>query len=630
MIAAIRKNRRAAAALSYLCCGSVLFAQEVSITPVRPSGPVVVRPYEAPVVPPIRLADSGRLQGLIRGGTLYLTAQDAIALALENNIDLEVARYNPLIADWNLERSEAGGALPGVPSGASQVGSVASGQGVAGSQAAAGVGGAGTGGGAGVGNATISQVGPVTQNLDPVLQESNFFSHTTTPEANTRLSVLQTLISNTRAYTGSLQQGLLSGGNVTVNYADHYLNENAPSDFLNPSSSLSVGISVQHNLLRGFGIAVNARTIEVSKINVQTSDLNFRTQVENVVANVLNAYYALVADYQDLRAKRTAADAAQTFYQNTQRQEQVGISSAIDVVSAQSQLASSQSDLEVSQANLQQEEVQLKNLLSRRGVLDPMLAGVRVVPLDTIDVPRSDTIPPFDQLLQTALANRPDLAALRNSVTSAEISALGTLNGILPAVQAIAGTTQAGLTGPHGNGADPYFVGGIGNALGQAFRRNFPTERIGAFAQVPIYNRQAQADYGIDQLSLRQTQLSTQKTLNQVAVDISNDVVGLRQARVRYRAAMENRVLEEQLLDAEQKKYQLGASTLYNVIVQQRDLATANSTEVAAAITYSNARIALDQALGATLSANGVNLDEARTGKVSRTSALPATLPTEP
>jgi outer membrane protein TolC len=621
-------RRSTQAALCCACSISLALGQQPSIEAVRPGGKMLTRPYRPVDVPPIRLADSERLGALIRGGVLYLTAQDAIALALENNIDLEIARYNPIIAAWNLERSEAGGALPGVPSGASQVGSVASGQGVAGSQAAAGVvGGGGGGGGTTVGNATVSQVGPVTQNLDPSFQESNFFSHTTTPEANTRQSVLQTLISNTRSYSGSVQQGFLSGGGVTVSYSDHYLNENAPSDILNPSSSVSVSLSFQHNLLRGFGIAVNARTIEINKINLQTSELNFRTQVMSVVANVLNSYYALAADYEDLTAKRSAYDTAQLFLRDTQRQEQLGALSQLDVDTAASQAASTLADRELSESNLRQSEVQLKNMLSRRGVLDPALAEVQVIPLDRIEVPESDTLPPLDELVKTALANRSDLAAEKASITTAEISSRGTRNGILPSAQAIGGTSQAGLSGPHGTRADPFFIGGIGNALGEAFRRDFPTERIGAFVQVPVNNRQAQADYGIDQLSLRQTQLNTQKDLNQVAVDLSNGVTALRQARARYRAAVEGRKLDEQLLDAEQKKYALGASIPYNVIVQQRDLTAARSTELAAAVSYNNARIALDQSLGATLDANHVSIGEARSGAVPRTSTLPATLP---
>lgn len=622
-------RQRFASAVSLLCSASLLWAQQSSIEPIRPTGTVLKRPYLAPQIPPIRLDNSSRLASLIRGGNLYLTAQDAIALALENNIDIEVARYNPIISAWNLERSQAGGALPGVPSGASQAGTVASGQGVAGSQAAAGVSGGAGGGGGGSTNASVSQVGPVTQNLDPSIQESSVFSHTTTIESNTRQSGLTALISNTRVYNGSMQEGTLTGGAVTVSYSDHYLNENAPTDLLNPSSATSLSISFQHNLLRGFGTAVNGRTIEVSKISLKTSDLGFRTQVIGTVVNVLNQYYNLVADAEDLKAKRSAFETAQAFYKDNKRLEELGAVSPNDVDTADGQVASTQADLAVSETNLREQEVQLKNLLSRRGALDPQLAEVRVIPLDRIEVPEADNLPDLKALVARATEDRSDLASAKANVTTAEISAVGTKNGVLPSLVVIGGESQSGLSGQVGPlpGADSYFLGGIGNALGQTFRRNFPTERIGAFFQAPIGNRQAQADYGIDQLSLRQTQLSTQKQLNQVSVDMLNSLVALRQARARYQAAVQNRILEEQLLESEQKKFMLGASTPYNVIQQQRDLATAHSTEIAAEVAYAAARISLDQSVGDTLEANHISIDDAKSGVVPRASSLPSVLP---
>jgi outer membrane protein len=620
-------NRTAATALCCVCSWSIILAQEPSIEPVKPALPAIVRPYLAPEIPPIRLANSGRFGDLIRAGMLYLTARDAIALALENNIDLEVARYSPLVSAWQLERAQAGGALPGVPSNASQAGSVASGQGILGSRAAAGVStSAANNNGNGAGNATISQIGPITQTLDPSLQESSTFSHTTTPQADVVQSLLPNLISNTRVYTGAFQEGFLTGGAMNVSYSDHYLNENAPTDVLNPSSAPNLSFAFQHNLLQGFGVAVNARNITVAKMNLRISDLNFKTQVIGTVTNVLNLYYALVADYEDVRAKRSAVEAAQRFYEESQQRLQLGSLSPLDVTNAESQAASSQNDLVVSQTNFEQQQLQLKNALSRTGVMDPVLASVEIMPLDQIVIPEKDDLPPFKDLVAKALANRSDLEAERASIQTAEVSALGTKNGVLPSLQVFGAGSQAGLAGAPktvtaggtNQTANPYFIGGIGTGLSQVFRRDFPTERIGAFVQAPVFNRQAQADSGIDQLQLRQTQLTTQKDLNQVAVDLSNYVVALRQARARYAAAVQNRILQQQLLDAEQEKFGLGASTPYNVIQQQRDLAAAQSTEIAALAAYGNARIALDQTLGTTLETNRVSIGDARTGTFTR------------
>lgn len=612
------------------------WSQQTSIAPVRPSAPVLWRPYLATDVPPIRLANSPRLRDLIRAGALYLTAQDAIALALENNIDIEISRYNPFATAWRLERAQAGGALPGVPSSASQAGTVAIGQGVVGSQTAAGVTtGAARTTSATAGNATISQIGPVTQTLDPTFQETSTFSHTTTPQQNVVQSVTSVLISNTRAYTGTLQEGFLTGGGVSLSFSEHYLNENSPTDVLNPSVAPSLSLSFQHNLLRGFGIAVNSRTITVARINLNTSELNFKTQVIGTVTNVLNLYYGLVADYDDVAAKKSAVEAARALYVDNQKQERVGTVTPLDVTTAQAQVASTERDLVISETTLEQQQVQLKNLLSRTGAADPLLTNVRIVPLDRIVMPPNDDLAPIPELIKTALANRSDLAAEKASVQSAEVSAIGTRNGVLPSLQVFGIENTAGLSGTPRTviargtteTADPYFVGGIGNALGQVFRRNFPTNRLGTFFQAPIHNSQAQADFAIDQLQLRQTQLTTRKDFNQLEVDVMNSVIAVRQARAKYTAALHNRILEEQLLDAEKKKYALGASTPYNIIQQQRDLAAAQATEISALVSYSTARIALDQTLGTTLETNHISIAEAQTGKISRPSELPAVLP---
>ncbi len=655
-----------AVALCLLCAVPIASAQQ-AIAPEKPGGTVVLRPYKATTVPPARLSNSPRLQDLVRAGKLYLTAQDAIALALENDIDVELDRYTPVIDVWNLERAEAGGALPGVPSSASQAGSVTSGQGVNGSQASAGV---TTGGNnqttTNAVGATITQIGPVTPNLDPVFQSTNTWTHKTTPLPNEVVSGTAGLVDNTRNYTSSISQGSLTGGQAQITYRDSYLNENAPTDLLNPSNATTLQLLVQHNFLQGFGVAVNSRNITIAKANLKLDDVNFKGEVIGIVADVLNLYYGLVADYEDLKAKQSAVAVAQQFYQNNKKQVEIGTMAPLDVTTAEAQVASTQQDLVVSQTSLEQQEVQLKNVLSRNGLADPLIAEVQIIPLDRIVVPAQEDTPPLKNLIATALANRTDIAANKISFSNAQISALGTTNSLLPQLAGVASATDQGLSGtaksvlvrggtaqtksgnspiPPGFSAcppsvgpagspcetpDPYFVGGIGNALGQMVRRDFPTERAYTYLSPTLRNRQAQSDFAIDQLGLRQTELENQRSLNQIAVDVSNGVTGLQQARVRYLAAVKNRVLEEQLLDAEQKKFALGASTTFLVVQQQRDLVAAQSTEVASLVAYSNARILFDQALGTTLEANHVTVQDALNGRVARPSTLPATLPAAP
>jgi outer membrane protein len=611
---------------------SLSLAQEVSIEPVRPIAPVVLRPYLAPGIPPVRLGNSSRLGSLIRAGKLYLSARDAIALTLENNIDIEVARYGPYMLEWRLERAQAGGALPGIQSGATQAASVASGQGVQGSQVAAGLGNiSSSSSNRGTANATVTQVGPVTANLDPSISEASTFSHKTAPQPNETQSLTPVLVQAQRVYTAGYQQGYIFGGGVNVSYNDHYLSENAPTDILNPSSSSALSVSIQQNLLQGLSVAVNARTINVAKINLSLSDLNFKAQVAGTVVNVLNSYYALAADFDDLKSKQDAVDTAQRFYEDSVKRLNLGALAMLDVTTAQNQIAGAKQNLINSQAEMQQDELQLKNLISRNGLGDPLIADVRIIPLDRIEVPPSDDLPTIPELAKRALANRPELIVEQENARAAAISALGTINGLLPSAQVFSTITNSGLAGTghvvNGKTAPGSLIGGPATAFGQIMRRDFPSENIGVFGSIQIYDRQAEADYAIDQLQLRQQQLTTAKDLNQAQVDVTNAVVALRQARARYDAAVQNRILEQQLLDAEQKKFALGASTSYNVVQQQRDLSAAQSSEINSMATWESARLYLDRVTGATLDANHVSLSEAKAGKVNQVSALPAVLP---
>ena len=619
---------------SALCCLAPAWGQQAEIVPQRPQAPVLWRPYLPVQVPPVRLANSSRLKDLIRGGKLYLTVRDAIALALENDIDIESLRYND--AEWRLERAQAGGALPGVPTGASLTSSVQSGQGVLGSQAAAGVkiGGA-SGGTAGTANVTVSQVGTVAQTYDPAVQESTTFSHKSLPQANAVTSGNSLLIQGQRIYTASYQQGFETGGSVNVSYNEHYLNENAPTDVLNPSVAPALSITVQHNLLQGLGVAVNTQGIRVAKANVRISDLNFRALVERTVANVAGTYYTLVADYEDLRAKQDAVDTARKFLDDTKRRVELGASARLDVTTAENQLAQSDQARVNSEAAIRQAELQMKGLISRTGTGDPLLAETQIVPLDRIEIAPSDEIPAFKDLVAKAVANRPDLIAAKANAEVSEISAIATVNGLLPSAVAILTKSNAGTAGtakivqtPYGSyTANKYFAGGIGTALGQVLRNNFPSQSIGAGMQLQALDRVAEADYAIDQLSLRQQQLGVAKTLNQAQVDIMNSVVALRQARARYEAASQNRILQQQLYEAEQKKFAAGESTAYNVTQTQRDYIAGQSSELGALVGWKSARISLDQTTGATLEVYGVKIGEAQAGKVERPSVLPAALP---
>jgi outer membrane protein len=632
-----RLRQAAAAGLVWLMAMPAPAQVRAGIEPVRPQAGVFLRPYQAQTVPPARLGNSERLKSLIRAGHLYLTVQDAVALALENNIDLEIARYSPVLARVRLTRAEAGGALPGVPSAAAQAGTVASGQGVLGTQSAAGVAGGGTERvGRGAGNAQITQLGPVTQNLDPTIQSTTTYAHRSIPQPNAVQSLTPVLVQDLVNTSYSVQQGLLSGGNFTLSLRGNWLEENSPSNLLNPSWATTLSLSVQHNLLQGFGRAVNARTITVSRINVRTSEEQFRSQVIAVVDAALNAYYSLLASGEEVKARRSALETAERFVRESRRRYELGALAGVDVLPAESQEAAARRDLIVAETTHGQNELRLKNLISRNGVADPELRTARVVLLDSLSAPAAEPLPDLPALVEKAMQRRPEVLARKAGVESAEVSALGTKSAILPRLIAFGTTTQQGLAGtgrsvtqvtpgqpPRVQQPDPYFVGGFSTALGQSFRRNFPAISGGAFFQAPLRNRQGTADQAVDELQLRQTQLQLAQFLLQVQVDLTNALAAAEQARTRWEAAAKSLELARALLEAEEKKFSTGVSTPFEVVQQQRQAAQAQAAEAAARAAWHSARLALERAAGTTLETYAISLDEAKRGEVARAPAEP-------
>src|SRR3984885_4477280 len=400
----------------------------------KPHGPLLFRSYMQTSVPPVNLRNSDHLHSLIRAGRLYLTVQDAIALAIENNLDLEVDRYGPLSAEWALERNQGGGPLRGVTSGSTLVNQATSGQGVVGSEVSAGLASNNSGGGGGRGGASISQIGPVTQNLDPVLENTTEFSHTTTPQPITSVSEVDALVDTRHIVDSFVQEGFLSGGYVQVAANESYLKENALSDFLNPSVYPVVQIYASQNLLRGFGTGVNGRFIRVAQKNIRGAQETFRSQLLNVVANVSNLYWDLVTDDDDLAVRQRAVDQAQKFYDDTRKQIELGVVPRFEASRAQSSLSTSQQQLAIAQAASREQENLLKNALSRNGLEDPLLDAAQVVPLDRIEIPDQDNLPALRELVAKAMANRPDIALARINDETAAISAEGTANGVLPSL----------------------------------------------------------------------------------------------------------------------------------------------------------------------------------------------------
>jgi outer membrane protein len=577
--------------------------------------------YQGDIEPPISTSNSGRLDALVRAGRLYLSLRDCIAAALENNIDIAVQRFAPKLAQADLLRAKAGSAIRGVSTTALTTGSAsAAGPSVTTSNVTAGT----------AATAVATSTGPAPLSLDPAVTGSIQFAHLTSPQSTSFLTGANTLITRQKIFNFGVQQQFLTGTTAQLAFFNTNQNTTSIRNQFNPVTNSYLDLNLTQRLLQGFGTAVNSRNIRIAKNNVHLADLVFRQQVTNTVANIIGLYWDLVAYNEDVAVKRQALELSRKLYDDNKKQVDIGTLAPIEIVRAEAEVAAREQDLTTSETNVLQQETIVKNALSRTGVSSPTLAEVRIVPTDRIRLPETEATGPIQELVSAALENRPEIAQLQMQVENSRIALKGTRNMLLPSIDAFADVKNRGLAGALNSipgapvGGDAYFLGGYGTVLEQLLRRNFPDYSAGFSLNIPIRNRAAHADYTTAQLNLRQSEMNVQRQSNNVRLDVQNALIALRQARARYLAAEKNRILQEQTLDAEQKKYALGASTVFLVIQAQRDLSTAEGNRVAALSAYARARTQLDYATGRTLSANSVEFEEAKTGVVA---AAPSPLP---
>jgi outer membrane protein TolC len=486
--------------------------------------------------------------------------------------------------------------------------------------------------------AFLTGYGPNPPNLDPNIGVYMQFGHSTIPETNLTYYSTTALVNVYRFYQVYYSQQFITGTAIGASYWTQRSDVNSPNNTLNPNITGDIDFNVTQSLLQGLSRAVNNRNIRVARNNIKVTNLNLKLQLITTVTAVLNLYWDLVSFHDDVRIKQQALVTAQKLLADNKEKVEAGALPAVEITRAAAQVSASQEALLISQTNLAQQETVLKNALSRTGVENAGFDAVHLVPLDHIQIPTAEAIQPVQDLIQTALENRPELEQSRISLESSKINLQGTRNSLLPSLSVFADINNQGLAGPYNpqynnccGPAGSIFVGGLGTALEQEFRRNFPNYSAGFSVNIPLRNRAAQADYAMDQLKLRQQELQLQRTVNQIRVEVKNAVVGLQQARLRYDTAVDTRKLAEQSLDAEQKRFQYGATgaDVTTVIMAQQDVANDQSAEIQALAAYSHARIDLDVALGRTLDVNHIKLDEAYSGHVERQSALPSDLPGE-
>jgi outer membrane protein len=615
-----------------LLAATVRFAFGADITITNPPEPRIVGPLLRPfhlekrIVSAPGFKDSARLETLVSAGNLYLSVNDMVALVLENNLDIDIQRYGPFLAQEVQRRTEGGGYLRNVdspvlagPQSVSLAGVSINANGLAG------------GSGVGSGGGIVSQIGPIPPSLDPAIYASYNFGHTTTPLTNTRLNQTAALTNDFRQVVIQYSQQFVTGTSGSVTYLSNRSRLNSPTPLLNPSTTGFIDITINQNLLQGRSIAVNTRDIVVARNNLKVTNLQLKRQVVTTVSAALNLYWDLVSFIENQRITERALQAAEKLYQDNQNQARLGALAPIEVTRAAAAVSSAREDLLIAQTNVAQQETLLKNAISRNGSDSVWLDSVHVVPLDPIVVPASSTAPVVSDLIKEAVENRPEMEQTRINLDSNKILIKGDKNGLNPNLSAFAEFTNNGLTGspnPLYNNCcgnpDAYFIGGAGNFASQLLRRNFPNYSAGFSLNIPLRNRAAQADYVTDMLQLRQTEIQLKRALNQVSVDVKNAVIGLDQARLRYETAVNTRKLGEQSLEAEENRFKYGAVPDATLVIQaQKGLSLFQSNEIQAMANYTHARIAYDEALGRTLTENHISMTEATAGRVSRESAVP-------
>ncbi|MBZ5576655.1 MAG: TolC family protein [Acidobacteriia bacterium] len=586
--------------------------------------------------PPVRFQNSPRVHELIRAGSLYLSLQDALALAIENNLDVELQRYNLPSADTDALRAKGGGVVRGlnftlaeVPTGVGGPLSPVLTNPVATLSATGGSSVTTNGLELGVlaGPATnLSMQGPLPQsngtlipNYDPALVGLLNWTHQTTPQSNSVTSGTPSLVANTTLANAGIQEGFATGAFAGLTFNNSHQSVNSLRTAYNPFTGSSLGLNVTQPLLRGFGLSLNRRFIRIAGNEQRIGSLLFRQQLIATVYGVIRLYTDFVALTQDVKVKQESVMLAEKLLSDVQAQVEEGTLAPVEQTRANAQVFSTRQDLANSQGLLEEQEAILKNVLTRQGNEDPDVRAAHLIPTDPLEIPPQDNIQPIQDLTAQALANRPDLGQARLQIDNSQIGLQGSRNATKPEVDLV-GTLQnnglAGALNPLLPTADPALIGGYGGVLDQIFSRRYPTYGIGLQLTLPLHNRVAEADLARDEIQVKQSQIRLRQLENEARLEVEDAVIAMRRARASSQAAAQARALQEQSLQVEQAKFEVGASTSFFVIQYESLLAQARSTEVAAQSAYVKARAALQRAIGTILDENHVSVAAAAKGSI--------------
>jgi len=593
----------------------------------------VARPYRFKPAAPVDLTNSPRLGQIVRAGNMYLSLSDAIALAIENNLDVELERYSLAEANSELLRAKGGGLLRGLSynlaeapvgiggpasplvttaaSGTISVGSVPTNPSELGVLAEQQT-------NLSIQGAIPFSNGSAIPQFDPAITGQLNWLHQTTPETDFQSVGANTLVTNTTLGNIGYSQAFGPGTALNVGFNNSWETLNGTSSSLTPFTSSNLGVTVTQPLLRGFGLAVNRRFIRIAKNEQRIADLLVRQQLIATVFGIVRLYTDLVALYEDVKVKEETLATAEKFYSDTKAQVEEGTQAPVELTRANAQVYSIRQDLINSRGLLEEQEAIVKSVITRRSANEPDILNARIIPTDSLVLPEKEELPPIQDLLAEAFRNRPDLGQAGLQVENSQVTLEGSRNALLPELDLVGVAQNSALAGQQnalGGVADPAFLGGYGSALEQLAARKYPTYGIGVQLNLPLRNRIAQADAARDEIQLRQTEVRMQQLRNQAQLEVEDALVAMRKARASYEAAFQTQALQQESLEAEQAKFEVGASTSFFVIQYQGYLAQAKSTVVAAKGAYLKARAALERAVGTILDDNHVSIPDAIRGR---------------
>ncbi len=621
--------------------------------------PNPLAPYMSRTVAAPNLSNTARIDQLMQDGKLMISIDDAVALALENNLDIGIARYNLNIADTDVLRAKAGASILGVNAGVVQ-NTPGGGVGGLGGQVGSGTGGtsAGAGGaGTGAGGLVVSTlgIGPNLTSFDPIITGTLQWDHFN-QLASSAFTGVPVLAQNTQTYNFAYNQGFQSGTNMSIGYNNSRVSTNSPFTTLSPLVNTGFQFRLTQHLLQGFGFAANNRFIRIAKNNREITDVAFRLQVITTVDQIEGMYWDLVFAYENVRVQQESIAFAKKTLSDNQKQVQIGSLAPIEVVRAQSTVATDQQALTLAETNLQLQQLLMKNALSRT-LVDPRLADAEVIPTSTVSLPAQEDIQPTQDLVNTALSHRAELAEARINLTSTELSNKAVRSALLPSLDLFAyygGSGLAGSQNPANLCANQSAVAqgegfcagpnpnippslqtpvaptvGFGTALNQLVDSAAPDKGLGLSLNIPIRNRAAQSQQIRSELEYRQAQMRLQQIENQIRIEVRNAQFAVQQNRASVESAQAAVRLGHESLDAEQKKFKLGASTSTLVLQNESALATAESTLVSAMAAYEKSRLELDRATGLLLDHAGIIMADAERGQVEHMPNVPYVAPRE-